>query len=481
MARAQTITQVKKTGEFDLIIIGGGASGMGAALDASLKGLKVLLVEGSDFAKSTSSKSTKLIHGGVRYLAQLDIGLVKEALKEREVLLNIAPDLTHKQLFVIPTKTIFKKLYYFFGLWLYDRLSQNASLGKTKWLSSTQVSSFLGGLKHSQCKAGGVGYYDGQFDDSALIIRLAQHAEKNGGLVLNYTRATSIDFKDNKVSHVCLKDELTGESYRVKTKCILNATGIWADDFLTQNNINSKKTIRASKGSHVVINSAIKAALMVPKTQDGRVLFAIPWKKKTILGTTDIPVDKKELEPCITTNEIDFILSHYNEYFNQSISNKDILSVFSGLRPLVSPRRNKKTKKISRKHIIENHNNGIISVMGGKWTIFRIMAHQSIGEVEKYLKKTISKDLSKRYKLEELYPPKKNKTDNINNLVKYSYVQKTEDVLFRRLRTAFLDAKNAKKEASEITDILAKIFSWSETKKETELLEFNTLIKNYIA
>ncbi|RYF10545.1 MAG: glycerol-3-phosphate dehydrogenase/oxidase, partial [Flavobacteriales bacterium] len=368
---------------WDIIIIGGGATGLGTALDATTRGLKTLLVEQSDFAKGTSSRSTKLVHGGVRYLAQGDIGLVKHALRERGLLQKNAQHLVNREEFIIPCYDWFSVAKYLTGLTLYDWLAGKFSFGKSKYFSKSQTLAIMPGIKEKGLK-GSIRYYDGKFDDARLAINIAQTAIENGATLCNYTKVIGLlKNSGNDVIGVEIEDTITGEISKHNAKVVINATGVFVDDILQMNNPQSKKLVRPSQGVHVVLDKSFlnsESALMIPKTSDGRVLFAVPWHEHLLVGTTDTPLKEHSLEPRALKEEVDFIMATAASYFNRKPLEKDILSVFSGLRPLAAPTNGdgNSTKEISRDHKLMISAKGLITITGGKWTTYRRMAEETI-------------------------------------------------------------------------------------------------------
>jgi glycerol-3-phosphate dehydrogenase len=319
--------------------VGGGATGLGTALDAITRGYKTLLLEQADFAKGTSSRSTKLVHGGVRYLAEGDIGLVIEALHERGLLLKNAPHLVKNESFIIPNYEWWGGIFYTIGLTLYDILAGSLGFGRAKHLSKKEVISRLPNISQEKLY-GGVVYHDGQFDDSRLAINLAQTSLEQGATILNYFRVVSlIKNEQQKISGVVTTDMETGVSYQVKGKTVINATGVFVDGLLQMDTPGKKPIVRPSQGVHIVVDQSFMSggdAIMIPKTEDGRVLFAVPWHDKLIIGTTDTPLDEHDLEPRALEEEIDFILRTTGKYFTKVPTRKDVLSIYAGLRPLAA-------------------------------------------------------------------------------------------------------------------------------------------------
>ena len=362
MNRNEQLEKLNTVKVFDIIIIGGGATGLGCAVDAASRGYKTLLLEKYDFAKGTSSRATKLVHGGVRYLAQGNIRLVREALFERGRLLQNAPHVCHTLPFVVPSYKWWQKWYYGFGLWLYEFLSAKLSLGKTSLLSNAKVLELLPSLSTNNL-SGAVLYYDGQFDDSRLAINLAQTAIEQGAIVVNYCGVTSF-IKDGKnIVGVKATDDVSKKQFEIKGKVVINATGVFADGILQLAEGHEEKTIAPSQGIHLVVDKHFfegNIGMMIPRTDDGRVLFVIPWHNKLLLGTTDTPVDKIEIEPTALKDEIDFVINHFNRYTSSDITYKDVKSVFVGLRPLAKVSNKKKTSVMPRDHVIKVLPSGLI-------------------------------------------------------------------------------------------------------------------------
>ena len=379
--RDHILSKLSPSTTWDVIIIGGGATGLGTALDASSRGLKTLLLEQADFANGTSSRSTKLVHGGVRYLAQGNLGLVMDALKERGLMIKNAPHLVKMLPFIIPSYKAWDKYYYGIGLKIYDWMAKSLRFQKTKFLSREETLLHLPNL-NTESLNGGVLYFDGQFDDTRLAINLAQSAAEQGADLLNYFEVTALSKdKDKKITGVKAKDIETGNSYNLKSKVVINATGVFVDNILKMNDSSKTPLVKASQGIHLVLDKSFMKsdhALMIPSTSDGRVLFALPWHEHLLVGTTDTPVEHHLLEPSALDSEIDFILNNLEEYLAKKPSKKDILSVFAGLRPLVQPSKDKGTKEISRDHKLTVSRSKLITITGGKWTTYRKMAEDTV-------------------------------------------------------------------------------------------------------
>jgi glycerol-3-phosphate dehydrogenase len=533
------LAQLEKTAEWDLVIIGGGATGLGAAVDAASRGLKTLLIERADFAKGTSSRSTKLVHGGVRYLAQGNIKLVKEALRERGYLLKNAPHLCSTQAFVIPVYSWFDKIFYGMGLMAYDLLAGKLSLGATKILSAKKTIEFLPSIKTENLK-GGILYFDGQFDDSRLAIDLAYTAAEHGATLLNYCSLFGFEKEGKKIAGIICKDEISGNVYRIATKSVINATGVFTDHVMQMDEAEREQIVRPSQGIHLVVNKSFFAsthAMMVPKTADGRVFFAVPWHDAVVLGTTDTAIDTISAEPLPLDSEIDFILEHFNKYNAVAINRADVQSVFVGLRPLVKSGGAVATATISRDHTIVVSVSGLVTITGGKWTTYRRMSEDAVNNVIFLLNTTsksklLVKSEEKKVKSEELRVKSKEKkvkseelrvknggcvTSNLqigdpekrlamieaiiaedtNNAkllhenypytiaeiifaIRHELAQTVEDLLARRTRLLFLDAKVAAQVSKTAASLLAKELDKDADWVAKQVTEFEQLAQQYL-
>ena len=386
--RGALLERLAQPQTYDLAIIGGGATGLGTALDAAARGFKVVLLESHDFAKGTSSRATKLVHGGVRYLAQGNVSLVREALHERTTLLNNAPHLAQPLPFVMPSYRLLDTPFYGAGLKMYDALAGKDGLGRTEFLSRDKTVRYLPTVRAEGLK-GGVKYWDGQFDDARLALTLARSAAAKGALLVNYCPAKELVHEGGKVAGVVCEDAETGRRFTVKARCVVNATGPWVDLFRQQDaellGKPVKPMVAPSQGVHVVVDRDFLPtdhALLVPKTADGRVLFAVPWLGKVILGTTDTPRHDLAREPIAFEQEIDFILTEAGNYLSRKPTRADVRSIWVGLRPLVKPQDDdgENTKKISREHTVLTSKSGLVTVTGGKWTTYRAMAEDVLKE-----------------------------------------------------------------------------------------------------
>jgi glycerol-3-phosphate dehydrogenase len=501
---------------WDLLVIGGGATGLGIALDAAARGYKTLLVEQSDFAKGTSSRSTKLVHGGVRYLAQGDVRLVREASIERGLLCRNAPHLVKNQTFVIPVYTYWDRLKYTIGLKLYDWISGKLSLGSSNFISRTKTLEALPGI-NSKGLLGGIMYHDGQFDDSRLAINLVQTIMEKGGCALNYLKVTGLlKNKEQKISGAEVRDVETGNNYKIKAKAVINATGVFVDDILAMDNPTGAKLICVSQGVHLVLDKKFypsEHALMIPETSDGRVLFAVPWHNKVVFGTTDTPVDAASLEPQALEEEISFILETASEFLSLKPTRKDVLSVFAGLRPLAAPKQGEQTtKEISRSHKIITSASGLFTILGGKWTTYRRMGQDMVDHIEKHL---AWKHLKPR--TADLHIHGHQETVNWNDpfyfygsdaallrqringtaeewisaelrihkmqvewAVEKEMARTVEDVLSRRTRALLLNARESIRICPEVATIMAEAMGRDAAWVESEIAAFTSLAKQYI-
>lgn len=519
MKREEQLSKVKNGNDiWDVVIVGGGATGLGCAIDAAARGYKVALFEKDDFAKCTSSRSTKLVHGGVRYLAKGDVALVLEALKERGRMKANAPHLVKDQAFIISNYTHWDNFLYFFGLTFYDMLSFGFGYGRSKFISAKEVmrripTSVEKGLK------GGVVYHDGQFDDSRMAVNMAQTCVERGGCVVNYATVKGITHNDKgSVSGVTVIDNETGEEFTVKTKSVVNAAGCFVDDIMQMDKPGMDKMVTPSQGVHIVLDMKFlqsDSAIMVPKTSDGRVLFAVPWHDKVVVGTTDIPRSTAESEPKPLDEEIEFILNTASLYMNPAPTRKDILSVFAGQRPLAAPKKDgKSTKEISRSHKIIVSDNNLVTITGGKWTSYRLMAEDTIDKIISM--GLLPKKKCNTYKLKiHGYRPKPNLADHMyvygsdepaildmikkdakmgEKLVKgYDYTvaevvwavrkemaRTVDDVLARRVRILFVDAKASIKATRRVAEIMAAELNKDNDWIESQVAEFTKIATNYV-
>lgn len=385
MKREDGILQLSDSSvEWDILVIGGGATGLGCAVDAASRGYKVALVEQADFAKGTSSRSTKLVHGGVRYLQQGNVSLVLEALKERGLLCENAVHLVSHQAFIVPAYKWWEGPFYGIGMKVYDALAGKLGLERSKHLSKKETLEKIPTLEEESLD-GGVIYYDGQFDDARLAANLAETVWDHGGVAVNYAGVTRLLQEHGVTTGAVVVDHESGEEMEIKAKCVINATGVFSDGVRRMDEPDGKDIIAASRGVHLVLPPEFvprDSAIMVPHTTDGRVLFAVPWHGFVVVGTTDEGTEDISLEPRATEEEIDFILENAASYLHHDPTREDVLSVFAGLRPLVKQGDDENTAALSRDHTIIVSTSGLLTIAGGKWTTYRRMAEDAIDHAE---------------------------------------------------------------------------------------------------
>lgn len=501
--------------DYDIIVIGGGATGLGCAVEAASRGYKTLLLEGDDFGKGTSSKSTKLIHGGIRYLANLDFALVKEGLEERYYFLKNAPHLTKKQTYLIPMQNFAEKVKYFIGVSLYDKLAGKLSIGKSRILTKQITLNEAPDLQ-ADIITGGAIYLDGQFDDTRLLITLVKTFQQLGGCALNYHKVSNLEEVNGRLRTVRGYNQLTGAKFSYSAKTIINATGTFSDALLDiAEPQNKHQTVAAAQGTHLVFDKkffATEHAILIPETTDGRVLFILPWHDKIVVGTTDVKVDKPSLEPLAGADEVNFIIDTFNNYSKNKVTHDDILAVFCGQRPLVKPANAKNTAKISRKHELSITKNGLVTIAGGKWTIYRRMGQDTINFIEKSFNLAKTNSITKELKLfgytnDDIdYPLSsygsyhskiatiQQETNNYAKIherlpylqaeilyhVREELAHTVEDVLLRRTRAMFLDAKAAQASALLVAQLMAKELNKPQEWVNQQVQALNLVAQNYI-
>ena len=517
MNREQMIARLKSVEEWDIVAIGGGASGLGTAVDAASRGFNTLLLEQHDFAKGTSSRSTKLVHGGVRYLQQGDISLVLEALRERGLMLQNAPHLVRNLSFIIPNYEWWGGPFYTIGLKMYDMMAGKLGLGPSKSLSFDETIKSIPTLVQKGLK-GGVVYQDGQFDDARMAVALAQTCVDYGGTAINYMEVTGLS-KDSEdlINGVSARDMESGEVFSIKAKAVVNATGVWADKVMQMDNPEARDMIRPSQGVHLVFDQSFlqsNHAIMIPHTSDGRVLFAVPWHNRVIVGTTDTLINEALLEPRALEEEIQFILDTAGLYLNKIPTRKDVRSIFAGLRPLAAPQDNEKsTKEISRHHKVLISLSGLITLTGGKWTTYRKMGEDAVDKAILLAglpeRKSITENLmihsySKNVSLNDPNSVYGSDLNAMNSLVKenskYSgmlseelkiskvqliwairkeMILSVEDFLARRTRALFLDARESIKMAGEVAEIMAEETGKDKNWVKTQIETYQALAQGY--
>jgi glycerol-3-phosphate dehydrogenase len=518
MDRAASLKRLSDRHEpWDLAIIGGGATGVGVAVDAVTRGYAVCLLEQSDFGKGTSSRSTKLVHGGVRYLPQGNVALVMEALKERGILRQNAPHLVHDLAFVVPNYAWWEAPFYGIGMKVYDLLAFRYGFARSRHLSKDEVLTHIPNLEQAGLR-GGVLYYDGQFDDARLLINLAQTAEDHGAVLVNYAPVTSLTHgPDGFVDGLVWTDPESGESHTIRAHCVINATGAFSDALRKLDDADARPLIAPSQGVHVVLPGSFlagDAAIMVPRTSDGRVLFAIPWHGETLVGTTDTPVQQVSLEPRAMAEEIDFLLETASQYLARRPTRSDILSVFAGIRPLVRSAEATHTAALSREHTIEVSRFGLVTICGGKWTTYRKMAEdcvdlaatlarlderpcvtqtlaihghhrqaQQFGDFSYYgsdavaLGALIDADPALGQRLHTSLPIQ---AVQVVWAVRQEMAHTVDDVLARRTRALVLNAAAATQMAPAVARLMAEELGRDESWQRDQVAEFTTLAHGYL-
>jgi glycerol-3-phosphate dehydrogenase len=448
---------------FDVLVIGGGATGLGCAVDAASRGYRTALLEAHDFAAATSSRSTKLVHGGVRYLQQGNVHLVREALHERTLLARNAPMLVHDRAFLTPAYDWWETPYYFTGLTLYDLLAGRTDFGRSRYVSRSTTLERLPWLRRERLRAS-IEYHDGQFDDARLAIALARTAADCGAALANYCRVTALLREGGRLSGATVLDEESCATFGVRAAVTIDAAGIFGDEIRRLDDVAAPPILAYSRGTHILVSPGAMPgvdALLVPKTPDGRVIFAIPWHERVLIGTTDIPVESPILDPQPTGEEIAYLLETVNGYLEDPIDASAVTASFAGLRPLVE-RGATSTAKESREHVVETSPSGLVSIAGGKWTTYRKMAQDAVdaaiasGGLSAAPCRTATLRLhddtgdelgaliAARPELAEpLYPGFAYTKADVVNGYRTEMARTPDDILARRTRLAFLDSKAA--------------------------------------
>lgn len=516
MNRSAFLNRLDTTDTWDFIIIGGGATGLGVAIEAASRRYKTLLLEQHDFAKGTSSRSTKLVHGGVRYLQQGNLSLVLEALRERGRLLKNAPHLVRNLPFIVPNYDWWEGPFYGIGLKLYDMLAGRAGFGPSKNLSREDTLEHLPTLEPEGLR-GGVIYFDGQFDDARLAINMAQTASELGATMLNYVKVTGLTKSEGTIDGVTANDVLDGRAYALKGRVVINATGIFTDSVRRMDDPNAHTMIQPSQGVHVVLDQSFlpgDSAIMVPKTDDGRVLFAIPWHDRVVVGTTDTPVDAPTLEPRAFDEEVDFILTHAARYLTKDPTKADVLSVFAGLRPLVKSAEGGDTAALSRDHTLHLDRSGLVTITGGKWTTYRKMAQDTVDQAtiiaQLEERPSVTRDLhlhgwhpnadafgtlahygadaplvqtvmaEKADWHEPLHPNLPYTAGEVIWAVRHEMAQTVEDVLSRRTRSLLLDARASLAIAERVAQLMAAELGYDDAWIKRQLHDYQRLASGYL-
>lgn len=517
MNRDQAIRTILDRKEpWDVVIIGGGATGLGAGVDAASRGYATLVVEQNDFAKGTSSRSTKLIHGGVRYLTQGHLGLVRTALRERELLLRNAPHLVHDLSFVVPAYSLWELPFYYAGLKAYDLLAGGFGRGSSRLLSRRETLDQAPTLVPKYL-CGGILYHDCQFDDSRLAITLARTLFHLGGAAANYVRVTGLMKTDGRVCGLQAVDVETGHELEIRARVVVNATGVFVDEVLKMDAARARPLVTPSQGIHIVLDRDAlpgESAVVVPHTDDSRVLFAIPWHGKVLVGTTDTPVAKPALEPRPLHEELEFLLENAGRYLTTIPERSRILSMFAGLRPLVAGRKPRRTAAAPRDHHIEISPSGLVTVAGGKWTTYRHMGEDTIDAAAREaglpFKETRTRDLhlhgwssecngrdplsvygAEAAAIRALAGSRPDLGDLLHPRLPYlkaeviwsareEMARTVEDVLSRRTRALFLDAQASIEAAGAVADLLAAELGRGGEWATMQVAEFTALAKGYL-
>jgi len=518
MKRDGMLRQARERVEsWDIVIVGGGATGAGVAVDAATRGYATLLLEQHDFGKGTSSRSTKLVHGGVRYLEQGNVSLVMEALKERGLLRQNAPHLVSELPFIVPSYAWWEGPFYGIGLKVYQALSGKYGFGPSKLISKEETLRRLPNV-NPEGLTGGVVYYDGQFDDTRLLINLVATAAEQGATLLNYAKVTALHKGgDGVVNGVAWENVETGESFHARAKVVVNATGPFTDSVRHLAEPDAVKMIAPSQGAHLVLDRSFLPganAIMVPHTSDGRVMFAIPWHGHTLVGTTDTPMTQAPLEPVALDQEIEFMLETASLYLEKKPGRADILSVFAGIRPLAKSGHGSNTAALSRDHTIQIDPSGLLSIAGGKWTTYRNMAQDcvdqaatladlpekacltrtlnihgyhpnaaSFGPLSFYgsdapaIRQLIDEDASRGLQLDPELPYG---AAEVVWAAREEMARTVEDVLARRTRALFLNAKAAIRMAPRVAALLARELGRDAKWQAEQVENFNQTAAGYL-
>jgi glycerol-3-phosphate dehydrogenase len=512
--RDEALGRLRSREPFDLLVIGGGATGLGIAVDARSRGYTVALLERSDFAQATSSRSTKLIHGGVRYLAQGRIGLVREALHERRLLLKNAPHLVHWAQFLVPAYGATEKLKYRTGLWMYDRLAAARGEERAFGVDAAGAKALAPTLRGAGLR-GGVVYGDGQFDDARLALALARTAADRGGVVLNYVEVRGLLRKEGRVAGAVARDVETDEEFQVAARAVINATGVFADEVRALDEPGARPLVRPSRGSHLVFDLAVQpgpAGVLVPKTDDGRVLFAIPWEGRLVLGTTDADVEAVDREPRPDAAEVAYLLDHAARYLEHAPDRTAVRSMFAGLRPLLDAGAGS-TAGLSREHAVLVSASGLVTITGGKWTTYRTMAIDAVDRARQVAglperpsatealalhgaaavepgaplgrygsdAPAVAAVLGERPGLDDLlHPELPYRAGEAVWAARHEAARTVEDVLSRRTRALLLDARASLDAAPRVARLLAEELGRDAAWQADQVRQFAALAQGYL-
>lgn len=518
MNRNEMLKKIASQDVWDIVVIGGGASGLGIALDAISRGYKTLLVEQGDFAQGTSSRSTNLIHGGVRYLRSGEINLVRKALKERYLLLKNAPHIVHPIEFVLPTSSFFKRIYYYLGIKLYDLLAYHMLYAQSKMVSKLQLKTDFPNVATDKFD-GGISFFDGQFNDARMAINLAQTIVDEGGAIINYMKVTSLLKNQNKIVGVKAIDCESNQEFEINSKVVINATGVFSDSIRRLESETVKPSLIVSQGAHIVLDESFfkqpKKAIIIPETEDGRVLFFIPiGYKKVVVGTTDTLIKDVKANPKPLKEEVDYLLNYAGKFLVRKPSYSDIKSAYAGLRPLVINTPGvSDTSIIPRDYVIDFSEGGLVTVLGGKWTVFRKMGEDTLDSIEK---KGVFPPTSSRTKgikihgwistfpssINEYYGSDKQFVESLANGnpemleplhpdlplrmvdvlwgIRQEMARTLEDILSHRTRCLHLNAKACVEVAPKVAAVLAHELNRNSDWETLQIQQFTTLAQDYI-
>jgi glycerol-3-phosphate dehydrogenase len=515
--RGENLSRLRAEAIWDVVVIGGGATGLGAAVDAAARGYRTLLLEARDYAQGTSSRSTKLIHGGVRYLAQANFSLVREALFERGLLLANAPHLVHTREFVVPAYRRLDMLYYGLGLKLYDRLAGRLRLAHSRWLGRRDVLNLHPTLREAGLR-GGILYTDAQFDDARLAITLARTLADLGGCALNHAAVIGLAKRQGRIVGVQARDQESGEELSVAARGVINAAGVYVDELRHLDDPGAAPLLKPSQGAHLVVDRSYlpgACALLIPRTDDGRVLFAIPWHDRVVIGTTDTPVSLVPIEPRPLAEEISYLRAHVARYLARAPVPGEILSTFAGLRPLLRGHDGSSTARLSREHAVTTSGSGLVTITGGKWTTYRKMAEDAVDQAARVgnlpVRPCITADLrlhgwkpgasdpdealsvygADAPELSRLLGEREEWNQPLHRSLPYRQgeviwaarneaARCLEDVLARRTRALFLDSRASVEAAPRAAALLASELGHSSHWQENQVSQFRQLASGYI-
>jgi glycerol-3-phosphate dehydrogenase len=502
---------------WDVVVIGGGATGLGTAVEGAARGYRTLLLEARDFAQGTSSRSTKLIHGGVRYLARGNVSLVRESLHERGILLRNAPHLVHARDFVVPAYHWHELPYYGIGLKLYDLLAGRLGLGTSHWISRAEVQNKIPTIRGNGLR-GGVVYTDCQFDDARLAITLARTAAGLGGALLNHLPVTGLSKQGGRIDGLVARDVETGEEFTIKAKAVINAAGVFVDELRRLDDTHAPAILTPSQGAHLVLDRSFMpgaTALLVPRTDDGRVLFAIPWHDRVLVGTTDTPMADVALEPRPLLEEVAYLVDYVGRYLDRHPRAADILSIYAGLRPLIGRRNGRATYKLSREHAVVVSDSGLVTITGGKWTTYRRMAIDAVDRAARvgslparpfdtaelklhgWTERAAAEDgplevygsdapnvaalcSERREWSQPLHTSLPYRTGEVIWAVRYEAARSVQDVLARRMRALFLDARASMETGATVAALLASELGRDQAWQERQVAEYRKLAEGYL-